>query len=437
MSKGATDQCISLLPRAGFFDVKKSRLKKLFIKSVALTLIFTTGSSQLLFAGDPRQMLEDAKRSFLTYQSTRRPGGSEPGDYDFQRRQQDEIDRQEALQNLDKLNFTLTTKGDDLLRYVDGKLFQIVRLDGSVLKNLQTDANGNILNTDFKFPDNSVQIYRDGKVIGYEMPDGTQVLYDGPRVQKTVSKAGVETVYSYTNDADGKIIQTILDSPTYHSIYDKDGKLKEVLEKGTGTKTFYAAGLIDKILKSDGSQFIFNRQISANGEALVNFGKYIDPAGNQFDFNGDTISSVTLPDGSALENIVWKDDGTIDSATKIKDGNKYFYVKNILDKIVFFDTSTLESLTWNADKSLHQALLTDAGRVKSLYLDGSVAQIQALDGSVIRNIVWDSNKRIKDGVLTDSTGIEFYYRDGVVYPLTKPPSSTQKAAVFIMTKRWR
>ena len=54
----------SPLNLAGFFSFKKYLLRKLFIKSVALTLVVSFSYTQIAWAADVRQMILDAKAAF-------------------------------------------------------------------------------------------------------------------------------------------------------------------------------------------------------------------------------------------------------------------------------------------------------------------------------------------------------------------------------------
>src|SRR3989344_4935458 len=208
----------------GFFVWKRHSFKKHFLKPVSLVLVFTFSYTQLLWAADVRQLLLDAKASFED--DTRRGGTMTAADLESaQSAQQAAVDQQAALQDLQNMNFSLTTQNGDILNYIGNTLSKVTRPDGTTLNNIQLDANGNILNADLKLSDGSIQILNDGKIISYLTPDGTSVEYDiqTGRVSKTVSSQGIVSTYSYQTDSAGNVNKTIVSSIEATATYDSTG----------------------------------------------------------------------------------------------------------------------------------------------------------------------------------------------------------------------
>src|SRR3989338_5012927 len=106
----------SPLKKAGFFSFKKYPLGKRFMKGVASALIFSFAYSQIAWAVDVRQMILDAKAAFE--EDARRSGGMTAADLTAsETQQQNLVDQQQALQDLQNTNFSLTTKNGDILKY--------------------------------------------------------------------------------------------------------------------------------------------------------------------------------------------------------------------------------------------------------------------------------------------------------------------------------
>src|SRR3989338_2191668 len=133
-----------LVKKAGFFAWKRPSFKKHFLKPVSLVLVFTFSYTQLLWAADVRQMLLDAKASF-DLEDTRRSGMDGETLTSAQAPQEAVVDQQNALQDLQNMNFSLTTQNGDILNYIGNTLDQVTRPDGTTLNNIQLDANGNII----------------------------------------------------------------------------------------------------------------------------------------------------------------------------------------------------------------------------------------------------------------------------------------------------
>ncbi|GEM_PF-2200012 len=311
--------------------IKTRQIKKFFLKSIALSLVLSFSYSQLVWAADVRQMILDAKASFD--QDTRRSGSMTSTDLTASQTQAAAVvDQQQALQDLQSTNFSLTTKNGDILDYVGNTLSHVTRPDGTALRNIQVDANGNILNADLKLSDGSIQIFQNGQVIGYGTPDGSTVVYSAGQIQKVTSKAGVDTLYTYNKDANGYLIETVLDNPSYTTKYDTNNKLKEVYEKASGSRTTYSNGIIQKTVKLDGSQILYNSVVQSNGDILVtpqgsgSASTYTDTQGNIFTFSSGNVASVKLKDGSTLDSIVWDAANAVkDANLTTTDGTKYVY----------------------------------------------------------------------------------------------------------------
>ena len=118
------------------------RLKKL---TASLVLLAFTGT-QVLWAADPRVLLEEAKNSFNELEGSSLPpaGVSSQTLVANEETVQSAVDQQNALQDLQNLGFSLTTPNGDILQYVNGALSKVTRADGTVLRNLRLNSDGSI-----------------------------------------------------------------------------------------------------------------------------------------------------------------------------------------------------------------------------------------------------------------------------------------------------
>lgn len=315
----------SPLEKAGFNVLRGYELGKLFIKSVAVVLIFTFSCQQLVWAVDVRQMLASAKSSFEEDQGSSLPAGSSVESFEeSQAIQQSVVDNQQALQDLQNLNFSLTTQNGDILKYVGNTLKEVVRPDGTILNNIDVGVNGEILNADLRLSDGSIQLYQNGEVIAYETPDGTQVFYENGLTQKTISKDNIETVYFYTKDSNHVVIETILENPTHKLFYDAQGKLKKSFDKTSLLTTVFQNGIPLEIQRPDGLRILFEAPDDGTDKIVTQGTRLIDAAGNQYYFTDDTIQKVVTNSGQVIDSIVLGSDGTISDAT-LKDTNNTTY----------------------------------------------------------------------------------------------------------------
>jgi len=94
-------------------NIKPRLIKKIVLKSIALSLVLSFSYSQLVWAIDVRQMLIDAKNSFN--QDTRRPGGMSSSDLAAAQDQAvSAAAQQQDIQDLEQTNFSLTTQNGDI-----------------------------------------------------------------------------------------------------------------------------------------------------------------------------------------------------------------------------------------------------------------------------------------------------------------------------------
>lgn len=407
-------------------------MRPIFKKSIAAALVLSFSYTQLLWAADVRQMLLDAKAAFETQDQRRLPEGASGAQLQTaQLQNQSVVDQQQALQDLQGMNFYLTTKNGDILSYVGDKLSQVKRPDGTILSNIQLDAQGNITSADLRLCDGSIQVFQNGQVLGMQTPDGTQVFYQGGRVDHVISKDGVTTAYSYIKDADGAIIETDLDNPQKTSQYDSNNKLKEVYDKTSQLTSFYSKGIIQKITRPDGAVVQFQSQTVNTDTVLTPFlasgNLYKDAQGDTFYFEGSVVTKVVLSDNSILTNLVWNADNTLKSATLTDGaGNGWLYNNGAVSQINLSDGCVLKNILWNADNTLKSAVLADTANNQLYYQGSTVSQIVLPDGSVLTAITWNADNTPGAFTLTDSRNIQYSYSVGNVTQVKLPDGSLIK-----------
>lgn len=193
------------------------------------------------------------------------------------------VDQQNAVQEAESFNFSLKTQDGDILKYANSVLKEVERPDGTILENIALGADGSIQSADLKFLDGSLQVFQNGKVVGYTTPDGTQIQYENDLVKKTIAKDGTETLYSYTKNSAGKVTQTTLESSKAKTIYDANNRLKESFNKVTGVQNLYSNGTLSKIIKADGAQYIFYSS-GVGTDTRIMLSSYVDSQGTSFSY---------------------------------------------------------------------------------------------------------------------------------------------------------
>jgi len=381
--------------------------KRFFLKPIAAVLIFTFSYSQLLYAADVRQMLLDAKAYFQEEDTRRLDGGMSPSELETAQSQaQSEIQTQEALQDLQETNFSLTTQNGDILQYVGNTLKRIQRPDGTVLSNIELDADGNVQGADLKLEDGSIQVFRNGEVLAYETPDGTQVFYEQGKIQKTISKEGLETTYTYLAD------QTVLENTQVKAIYDSNAKLVSILQKETGALTEFQEGILSRITKADGTQTLF-QQVAYGQDIKLVFHQAIDPQGQ---------ISYEAPQDFPFEYLLYRQDRTLKEVLT-PEQNKFFFdetgrltrVEDSHQNLITLDLheSSLSnflgltlvqddlSSVYDAQGSLSSIVLND---LTIHYREGQIDWIEKGDGTALENLTFEESGNIQNARITTPDG---------------------------------
>src|SRR3989338_6888952 len=193
------------------------RMKKI----IALVLAVSFLQTQLVWAwgSRARQLIQNSKAVFQNPDKDRRPGAQDVSALmKAQAAQESLVEQKNALEGM---QFSLTTQNGDILSYVGDTLTKGERPDGTELNDLQLDSNGNITDARIALTDGSVQIFDDGKILGYLRPDGTNVAYDvrTGRVNKTTAPDGTVSTYRYDLDKKKVIKTTVTTGNTVVTVF--------------------------------------------------------------------------------------------------------------------------------------------------------------------------------------------------------------------------
>ncbi len=403
------------------------RKKSLGFKSITWALILSFSYTQLLWAS-PRDLQAQAK-SFFDEEAQRR--GMSADELTSQGPNQSAVDRQNLLQTLEgpvsartvgdtPNTFSLTTENGDILKYVGNALSQVQRPnDGPLLTNVHLN-NGVIDDATLNFLDGSIQKFADGKINEYTTPDGTKVEYNlvtGKITQTT--KDGKITKY---NEVNGDLVLTTYPDASlnpetilYIATYGPENKLKSAEDRIKHTTTFYTNGLLERIVKEDGTQITFNHEVlnvpteedPLATQTRVTFKDYLDADGNSLLADP---TQLTLPDGSTLRDIVWVNDKANDATLESIDGNAYSFMSKAVTSITIPGGSVLTQITWNAD-AFQGGKLTSLDRNTFNYLNGVLSTINLENSSLIEGMQWADNGEFTGGTLTDSQDNKFTFEN--------------------------
>gem|GEM_PF-1704550 len=436
------------------------KFSQILKKVISSTLVLTFSYTQLLWAG-PRDMMTQSK-AFFDEEAQRR--GMSADEFVSQSPNQSAVDRQNLLEAMSgpvttnttsnsTNTFSLTTQNGDILKYVGDTLSQVKRPDGTLL-NITDFSNGIIQGANLEFTDGSLQLFQNGKIKNYTTPDGTLVEYDPSTGEITqTTKDNVITTYTKVGE------DLVLENPSFKTTYDSNHKLKQVEDKTKHTTTLYTNGLLETIIKQNGTQILFKQEVIGD-QTQVSFKDYVDAQGHSF----LDVTQMTLPDGSTLRDIVWNNEtdkatgGILDSI----DGNAYTFLNNVISTIAIpgarprlpdggqvpdGQSSVLSNITWDGDlfKGGHLkdpnnnafdyqngllSVITDSSGNVFAFENGSISRIQLKDSFLIEDIAWNEPSGTLKNALLSKDGNKIHYVNSTVTSIDFSDGSTLTETVF-------
>ncbi|MFH1790380.1 MAG: LamG-like jellyroll fold domain-containing protein, partial [Candidatus Omnitrophota bacterium] len=328
-------------------------------------------------------------------------------DYDTMRAM---FDAQEEAFRRDGASFTVTTQAGDEVGYRDGAIDRIRLADGTVMRNIVTDGDNNLVDADVLFTDETLQFVRGGRVVKLVKPDGTVFNYNAnARVNDIVYPDGTKAICDYEVDTAGKVIETIITDPEKEARYDASGKLKSVVFT-SGKRITYTDGFIASITEPGKLKVDFTKEMVGD-EVIVRPVSGAVAADVPFSVVKYTKAGVIKEVLKANGDSMSFENGLIASILTGSESTNYTYniselnnVRNVtVDRLgikrIYDRYGMLESLT-----------LDDMTRV--VYEDGRVSYIEKNDGTKIKNVTFSETGELDGGLISYPDGSMAVYSDG-------------------------
>ncbi|MFH1593779.1 MAG: LamG-like jellyroll fold domain-containing protein, partial [Candidatus Omnitrophota bacterium] len=211
---------------------------------------------------------------------------------------------------------SVTTEAGDIIYYLNNKIHKIEMADGTIFRNIRLDEESNLLDAEMEYPDGTIQVVSNGKVIRITKPDGTILNYNADELISSIVYPDAATVmYTYIRDAGGNILEIILTDAEKVSHYTSNGKLKKVVFN-TGKIIEYDDGILSRVTEEDGTVYIYERsEVTVDGQAeYVVTLKEILSCGMRYIIENNNIVAIELPDGALIEEFRFNDDGKLREA---------------------------------------------------------------------------------------------------------------------------
>ncbi len=269
---------------------------------------------------------------------------------------------------------TLALNDATKIVYENGVVREIVKPDGTRVKNLTFRENGELDSALIAYPDGSLATYSDSKLLNIIGKMGESIDYQDGKIRKIVLADGTAYYWSYENNLvvindvsrqekrkynSGKLVELEdlagLRLTTKYS-YNAGGSLsKSEIMKGSDilyTYTYtYEADLtlihdqdgniqaytpkkkLSYIIDSKGRKYSYTYVSKEGPGAEVQF-----PSGAKVKYdNRGNISEIQLADGVVVKNVVFGTDGSPSAFTYIKDGTTYVVENGYVKEVVASD----------------------------------------------------------------------------------------------------
>ncbi|MDD5436751.1 MAG: hypothetical protein PHX20_04315, partial [Candidatus Omnitrophica bacterium] len=232
---------------------------------------------------------------------------------------------------------SITAASGDVIHYKNNAIDSIKKTDGTILRNIVVDENDNLIGAEITYSDGTIQTVAGGKVVRVTRPDGTVYNYNSEElIESVVYPDASSAVYSYQEDSEGNILETIMTDDKKESHYDTAGRLTKVVFKD-GKTIKYDSGVISEITESDLGRYIFDIKANEDGTFTSALSRYIAPpvAGSSttYTYNKDdngallSLEKRTEYDNAAIDTVLSKAIAK-DSWYTASDGSVYTYWGN-------------------------------------------------------------------------------------------------------------
>jgi len=370
-------------------DVMSNSRSNPCLKTISIVVMLLFLWDQVVWAGD---LPYEPSGEVFHYGEGADGQFMDPADVsDRQSAQESLIARQQYIEDFSANEVSVTTGEGDTIFYSSGEITRIEKEDGTVIRDIVLDAEGQLSDADIEYADGTLLTFRGGKKNKAVLADGTVYTYnpDG-LIGSIMYPDGNSAVYSYVIDGAGDITCTVLSDPEKNVYYDNGNKLEKV-EYHSGKLMEYDNGMLSKITETDGTVYIYGKA-AGDGGYTVSLEK-IRYKGNIYNIDGNNIMSIELSDGTVIREFRLDDNGLISSGDiERTDGLKYSIRDGFLAGAEYSDGT----------KVRYSYTLNDAGEI-------TICDISVEDGADIRE--YEYSKDAVTGYVTIREGTSEYVYD--------------------------
>jgi YD repeat-containing protein len=254
------------------------------------------------------------------------------------------------------------------INYQNGKPVRIVRPDSIEIKNIVLNLGGSLLSAVLVYPSGAEGLIEAGELKQIIETDGTKKEYAAGLLQKITLPTFEAMNFSYTFDGSGNVTTV-------------------TVQDGLGSRTYTAAGVLSSAVDPSGD--IFTYDVSGN---LI---KVKTNANEEFNYSGQTLSSIKFSTGEMLTGIVLDTNGNLASGTyDPKDGSLWTIAGGAISQIRDVSGNTL----YYSGGHVTQIVKTNGDRI-TYSPSGQITQITWADGSRARQITTNSQDALVNAII--------------------------------------
>lgn len=243
--------------------------------------------------------------------------------------------------------------------YENGQVKEIVKADGTRIKNMTFTDTGDLDNALISYPDGSVAVYQDATLLQIINQSGDTIDYGDGKIRQITLEDG--TVYDWSYDVSGNII--ILDNSQQERRTYSQGKLIKV-EQLTGSKlitNYYYDGVSNDLIRTE---------VCQTGEILYTY------------------------------TYTYEDDLTL---IHDEDGNTQAYTDEKRLSYIIDSTGKKYSYTYIGQNEGYVEVSYPSGTKVKYDMNGNILEIKEPNGMIIKEITLQNNIPINFTYIKDNT----------------------------------
>ncbi|MDD4203304.1 MAG: hypothetical protein PHQ52_07540, partial [Candidatus Omnitrophica bacterium] len=210
-------------------------------------------------------------------------------------------------------SFSVITEQGDTVYYQNNMISRIEKVDGVVFEDIVISDAGDLTDAVITYPDGSIQILSNKKVISLEKPNGMKCFYnENEQISCISTPEGKEYIYTYITDDQNNVLEIQVQDEEKIVYYTPEEVIKKVSYTSGKEILYDSNGCVSHMTTETGTEYIYNTIETGSGYETKLF--YIEKENTRYYFDNNVLSYIELYDGTILKDVEFDDGNNIVSA---------------------------------------------------------------------------------------------------------------------------